>query len=149
MKRAILIAVLVLPFVGCKSDIVTTKQLYAIKSRCVCVAAIESQDPYVGKVIRDGIEKELVRKNVRVCEANSANVIITGATFLTTRGEGHGGLFGLGKSDHSAQAIESVSITAKDTSGNIVMSASYGNTDQSTASKIAQDFGSALADKLR
>ena len=149
MKRAILIAVLMLPFIGCKTDIVTTKQLKAVKNRCVCIQAIESQDPYVGKVIRDILEKELVRKRIQVCDANSANVIITGSTFLTTRGEGHGGLFGLGKSDSSAQAIESVSISAKDTSGNILMSGSYANTDQFTASKLAQEFGSALADKLR
>ena len=149
MKRAISIAVLMLPFIGCKSDIVTTKQLYAVKNRCVCVQTIESQDPYVGKVIRDVLEKEFVRKSVQLCDANSANVLITGSTFLTTRGEGHGGLFGLGKSDSSAQSIESVSITAKDTSGNILLSASYGNSDQLTASKLAQEFGSALADKLR
>ncbi len=148
MKRATLIAVLMLPFIGCKSDIVTAKQLYAVKNRCVCVQTIESQHPYVGKVIRDVLEKEFVRKRVQLCDANSANPLITGSTFLTTRGEGHGGFFGLGRCDSSAQAIESVSITAKDASANIPMSASYGNSDQPTASKLAQEFGSALAGKL-
>jgi hypothetical protein len=149
MKRAFLIGILLMPVIGCRTDIVTTKHLKSVKNKCVCIQTVESQDPYVGKVIRDVLEKEFVRKGVRLCDANSANVIITGSTFLTTRGEGHGGLFGLGKSDSSAQAIESVTISAKDRSGNILMSGSYANTDQFTASKLAQEFGSAVANKLK
>ena len=149
MKKAIMISVVFAFITGCNTDIVTTKQLKAVKNKCVFIQSIESQDPYVGKVIRDVLEKEFVRKKVRLCDAASANVIITGSTFLTTRSEGHKGLFGMGGSDSSAQAIESVTIIAKDTSGNILLSASYANTDQFTASRLAQEFGSALADKLR
>jgi hypothetical protein len=54
-----------------------------------------------------------------------------------------------GGKESSAQAVESVTITAKDRSGAILLTASYDNADQFTASKLAQEFGSALADKLR
>jgi hypothetical protein len=146
----LLFAAIIVFFAGCNTDIVTTKQLKAIKNKCVYVTPIESQDPYVGKVLRDVLEKEFVRRRVQLCDANTANVILTGSTFLTTRSKGEtsalNGLFG-GKQS-SAQAIESVTITAKDKTGNILLTASYNNVDQLTASKLAQEFGSALADKL-
>jgi hypothetical protein len=147
MKRALAISMFLAFSAGCHTDIVTTKQLKAVKEKCVYVEPIESQDPYVGKVIRDVLEKEFVRKKVSLCNSKTATVIITGSTFLTTRSSGSKGLFG-GK-DSSAQAVESVTITAKDRTGNILLTASYDNADQFTASKLAQEFGSALADKLR
>jgi hypothetical protein len=54
-----------------------------------------------------------------------------------------------GGKQSSAQAVESVTISAKDTAGNILLTASYNNVDQLTASKLAKDFASTLADKLR
>jgi hypothetical protein len=65
MKRALAIGVLLALFVGCNTDIVTTKQLMTVKNKCVYVTPIESQDPYVGKVLRDVLEKEFVRKHVQ------------------------------------------------------------------------------------
>jgi hypothetical protein len=147
MKRAFMFSVLFVFCSGCHTDIVTTKQLKAVKSKCVFVRPVESDDPYVGKVIRDVLEKEFIRKRVRLCDAGSANVIITGSTFLTTRSSGKTGW--LGGKESSAQAIESVTITAKDRDGVVLMTASYDNTDQFTASKLAQEFGAAMADKLR
>jgi hypothetical protein len=147
MKRALIIAATAAFFAGCHTDIVTTKQLKAVSNKCVYVQPIESQDPYVGKVIRDVLEKEFVRKKVLLCDAKTATVIVTGSTFLTTRSAGKTGWFG-GK-ESSAQAVESVTITAKDRSGAILLTASYDNADQFTASKLAQEFGSALANKLR
>jgi hypothetical protein len=147
MKRVLLISVLFVFYAGCHTDIVATKQLKTVKNKCVCVQPVESEDPYVGKVIRDVLEKEFIRKKVRLCDADSANVIITGSTFLTTRSSGKTGLFG-GK-ESSAQAIESVTITARDRNGVVLMTASYDNADQFTASKLAQEFGTALADKLK
>ncbi len=151
MKKAFAFSVILTLFAGCNTDIVTTNQLNAIKNKCVYVTPIESQDPYVGKVLRDVIEKEFVRKHIQLCDANTANVILTGSTFMTTRSQGETSwllnLFG-GKQS-SAQAIESVTITAKDRAGNLLLTASYNNIDQQTASKLAQDFGSTLADKLR
>ena len=137
-------------FAGCNTDIVTTKQLKTIKNKCVYVTPIESQDPYVGKVIRDVLEKEFVRKHIQLCDADNANVILTGSTFMTTRSHGETSMLNLfGGKQSSAQAIESVTITAKDKAGNLLLTASYNNVDQQTASKLAQDFGSTLADKLR
>jgi hypothetical protein len=150
MKRALAIGALLVFFAGCNTDIVTTKQLKAITNKCVYITPIESQDPYVGKVLRDLLEKEFVRRQVQLCDANTANVILTGSTFLTLRSSGTNGLIlGIGGSESSAQAIESLTITAKDKAGNILLTASYANVNQLTVSKLAQEFGSALADKLR
>jgi hypothetical protein len=148
MKKVFVIgAFLTLFAAGCNTDVVTTKQLSTLKNKCVHVKPIESQDPYVGRVLRDVLEKEFIRKGVQLCDADSANVILTGSTFMTTRSAGKKDWFG--SKDSSAQAIESVTITAKDKVGNILLSASYNNVDQQTASKLAQEFGSTLADKLR
>jgi uncharacterized lipoprotein YajG len=146
MKR-LLLGISLIFLTGCHTDIVTTKQLRAVKNKCVYVQTIDSQDPYVGKVIRDVLEKEFIRKHVQLCDESTANVIITGSTFLTTRSAGNKNWFG--GSDSSAQAVESLSISAKDREGNVLLNASYDNSEQFTASKLAQEFGSALADKLR
>jgi hypothetical protein len=147
MKKVMAIGILLALFAGCNTDIVTTKQLMTVKNKCVYVTPVESQDPYVGKVLRDVLEKEFVRKHVQLCDAEAANVILTGSTFMTTRSAGKKDWFG-GK-DSSAQAIESLTITAKDRAGNVLLTASYNNVDQLTASKLAREFGSALADKLK
>ena len=132
---------------GCKSDIVCTNRLKEIEHKCVYITPVESADPQVGKVVRDVIEKEFVRKHVDLCDPNSATVILTGSTFMTVRATSNSGLFST--SSESAQAIESLSLVAKDRQGQILLSASYDNKDGSTASKLAKEFGSAVADKLR
>jgi hypothetical protein len=124
---------------GCNSDIVCTPRLKMLEHKCVYIAPIESEDPHVGKVISDVIEKEFIKKKVELCDPNTATVFMTGTTFLTVRAT----------SKQSVQAIESVSVVAKDRDGNILLSASYDNKDQYTASKLAQEFGRALADKFR
>ena len=132
---------------GCSTDIVSTKRLKEIKPKCVTIATIESEDPQVGKVIRDVIEKEFVRKHVALCDPNGATIFLTGSAFLTTRGISNQNWFG--GSSESTQAIESVSLVAKDREGQILLSASYDNKEGKTASKLAKEFGSAVADKLR
>ncbi|MGB7581799.1 MAG: hypothetical protein WBL85_05055 [Sedimentisphaerales bacterium] len=152
MKKAFAIGAILTLFAGCNTDIVTTDQLKTVKNKCVYVTPIESRDPSVGKVLKDILEKEFVRKNIRLCDADNANVILTGSAFLTTRtgGTGWTGLFDFfNEKPVSAQAIESVTITAKDKSGNILLTASYNNSELKTTSKFAKDFGSTLADKLR
>ena len=150
MKKAFAVSVMLALFAGCNTDIVTTSQLKTIKNKCVYVTPIESQDPYVGKVLRDVLEKEFIRKHIQLCDADNANVILTGSTFMTTRSHGETSMLNLfGGKQSSAQAIESVTITAKDKAGNLLLTASYNNVDQQTASKLAQEFGSTLADKLR
>lgn len=124
---------------GCHSDIVCTGRLKMLEHRCVHVAAIESEDPHVGKVLRDVIEKEFMRQEVELGDPNMATVFMTGTTFMTVRAE----------SKNSVQAIESVSVVAKDRDGEILLSASYDNKEQYTASKLAQQFGKALAGKLK
>jgi RecA-family ATPase len=150
MKKAFAVSVMLALLAGCNSDIVTTKQLKTVKNKCVYVTPIDCQDPYVGKVLRDVLEKEFVRKNVRLCDADNATVILTGSTFMTTRSKGETSMLNLfGGKQSSAQAIESITITAKDKAGNLLLTASYNNVDQLTASKLAKEFGSTLADKLR
>ena len=124
---------------GCNSDIVCTPRLKMLEHKSGHIAPIESQDPHVGKVIRDVIEKEFVRAKIELCDPNMASVFITGTTFLTVRPA----------SRQTAEAIESVSIVAKDRDGEILLSASYDNKAQYTASKLAQEFGQALAGKLK
>jgi hypothetical protein len=121
---------------GCNSDIVTTNRLKAIPHKCVNISPLESEDPQIGKVIRDVIEKELIKRKIELCDSDTATIFITGATFLTVKAT-------------TNQAIESVSLVAKDSNGEVVLSASYDNKDQLSASKLAQEFGSAVADRLR
>jgi len=132
---------------GCNTDIVTTRGLKKLTHKCVYIAPIESDNPQVGKVIRNIIEKEFVRRKIELCDSDTATVFITGATFMTARATSSGSF--LGKSSTSTQAIESVSVVAKDSSGQVLLSASYDNKDRYSASKLAREFGSALADKLK
>ena len=132
---------------GCNTDIVTTRGLKKLTHKCVYLAPIESDNPQVGKVIRNVIEKEFVRRKIELCDSDTATVFITGATFMTARATSSGSF--LGKSSTSTQAIESVSVVAKDSSGQVLLSASYDNKDRYSASKLAREFGSALADKLK
>ena len=132
---------------GCNTDIVTTRGLKKLTHKCVYLAPIESDNPQVGKVIRNIIEKEFVRRKIELCDSDTATVFITGATFMTAKATSSGSF--LGKSSTSTQAIESVSVVAKDSSGQVLLSASYDNKDRYSASKLAREFGSALADKLK
>jgi len=127
---------------GCNSDIVTTNHLKAIPNKCVSIAPFESENPQIGKVVRDVIEKEFIRRKIELCDSDTATIFVTGATFLTVRTTTNRGLVG-------DQAIESVSLVAKNINGEVVLSASYDNKDRLSASKLAQEFGSAVADKLR
>lgn len=147
MKKALLICVFLAFLAGCHTDIVTTRYLKAVNPKCVHIASIESEDPYVGKVIQGVLKKEFIRKKVQLCDPNSATVILTGSTFLTTRSTGKTDWFG--SKESSSEAIESLTITAKDPNGNILLTASYDNAEQLTASKLTQEFGSALANKLK
>ena len=126
MKKVLLISVFLAFFAGCHTDIVTTRHLKAINPKCVHIASIESEDPYVGKVIQGVLEKEFIRKKVQLCDPNSATIILTGSTFLTTRSTGKKDWFG--SKESSSEAIESLTITA---------------------SKLTQEFGSVLANKLK
>jgi hypothetical protein len=132
---------------GCNSDIVTTKRLKELNPKCIYIAPLESEDPQVGKVVRDVIEKEFIRKKIDLGDPNTATVFISGATFLTARSTASQGL--LGSESASSQAIESVSLVAKDSDGDVLLSASYDNKERYTASKLAKEFGAAVADKLK
>jgi hypothetical protein len=148
MKRGLWVCgLLVMIGAGCHSDIVCTSRLKEIDHKCVFITPIDSADPQVGKVIRDVIEKEFVRKGVDLCDPNSATVFLTGSAFMTTRATSNTGLFN--SSAESAQAVESLSLIAKDREGQILLSASYDNKDGSTVSKFAKEFGAAVADKLK
>jgi len=57
------------------------------------------------------------------------------------------GMFGA--SSFSNQAIESISVVAKDRDGQLLLSASCDNKKRYTASQLGREFGSALADRLK
>ena len=124
---------------GCQSDIVTTKYLKEVDPKCVYIAPLQSDNAQVGQVIRDVLEKEFIRKKVAVCDAASATVLLTGATFMTTGG----------KSGNTQEACESVSITARDVNNRVLLSASYDNKGRDSVSQFAKRFGSTLAGKFR
>ena len=124
---------------GCNSDIVCTEKLKMLEYKCIHLAPLNSEDPHVGQVLRDALEKELIRQGIALCDSDTATVFITGSTFLTMRGP----------SSSSSQSVESVSIVAKDSNGDILISASYDNKELYTAGRVAKEFGSALADKLK
>jgi hypothetical protein len=141
MMRGVCLSMFVATIVlaGCQSDIVTTKYLKEVDPKCVYIAPLQSEDPQVGLVIRDVLQKEFIRKKVALCDPNSATVIVSGATFMTTRG----------KSSNNVQACESVSIAANDVNNRVLLSASYDNKGRDSVSQFAKRFGSALAGKFR
>ena len=129
----------IIAFAGCGSDIVSTDRLKMLEHKCIYIAPLESEDPHVGQVIKDVLEKELLRQHVELCDPNTATVLLTGSTFMTVRGSGA----------TTSQSIESVSLVGKDTNGEMLLSASYDNKERYSASKLAQQFGSELAKKLK
>ena len=132
---------------GCNYDIVTSKRLKELDYRCIYVAPIDSEEPQIGQVIKDVIEKEFMRKKVKLCDPNNATIFMTGSTFLTAKAVSSGTI--IMSSSYSSQSIESVTLVAKDSNGEMLLSASYDNKDRLGASKLAQELGSAIADKLR
>jgi len=153
MKRSFwLIGLLLMALsAGCLSDIVTTPQLKTLTERRIYIEPIQSENPQVGQVLRDVIEKEFVRKKIELGDPNTATVFITGSTFMTVRATAsqtkvH--VIGTG-SAFASQAVESISVIAKDREGQILLTASYDNKKQNTASKLGKEFGKALANKLK
>jgi len=134
---------------GCHTDIVCTKYLKDLEYRCIHIAPIESENPYVGQVLRDVLEKEFIRQNADLCDANNATILVSGSTFMTLRATAVDSGLGRPKTAGSSQTIESVSVTAKDREGQILLSASYDNKEQYTASKLAKELGSALVKTLK
>jgi len=149
--RWIIAIFLIVLSAGCYTDIVTTPRLKTLTERRVFIGPIKSEIPEVGQVVRDVIEKECIRKKVELADRDTATIIITGSTFLTVRytaSQTKLYVIGTGAAAGS-QAIESVSLVARDNSGEILLSASYDNEKRYTASKLAKELGSAVAKKLR
>ncbi len=140
-KLLLLLGLVALGGSGCGyTDIVRTKELKALDVRCVHIEPIQSENQYAGQVLRDVLQKEFIRSKVQLCDPNTATVLITGSAFMTVRSI----------SDNPGnEAIESVSLMARDQAGRILLTASYDNKKQYTASKLAKEFGRAVAGKLR
>lgn len=147
MKRIMYLLPILVLLSGCHSDIVCTDRLKQLDYKCVYVQPLEAQNPHMGKVLSDIIVKELIRHNIEICSAESANVVVTGAAFMTERSASDKNL--LGASALSDQAIETVSLTVKDADENMLASASYDNCERYTASKLGKELGRALAEKLK
>ncbi len=145
----IIILLMIIVFAGCNSDIVTTNHLKELKDKCIYITPIQSDNPYVGKVLRDVLEKEFIRRKIKLCDPETATILITGATFMKLRSAPDADSLNSNKSAAANKAVESVSIMAKNRNGQILLTASYDNKEQYTVSKLAQEFGSALAGKFR
>jgi hypothetical protein len=134
---------------GCHTDIVCTKYLNDLEHRCIYIEPIESENPYVGQVLRDVLEKEFVRQNADLCDANNATILVGGSAFMTLRATAVDSGLGQPKNIGTNQTIESVSVIAKNREGKILLSASYDNKEQYTASKLAKELGSELVKRLK
>jgi len=150
MNRSFLLLGLLTIVSGCggPSDIVRTKALKSVTERCVHIQPIQSSDQYVGQVLSDVLQKEFIRAKMALCDPDTATILVTGSTFMTTRSAPDARRL---KSRKSAanEAIESISLTAKDREGQILLTASYDNKKQQTAAVLAKKFGRAVARKLR
>jgi len=150
MNRSFLLLGLLAVVSGCgSSDIVSTKALELLDERCVHIETIQSQDPFVGRVLSDIFQKEFIRHKVALCDPDSATIIVTGSTFMTVRSAGSAGRLKSRKSAAANEAIESISLTARDQNGQILLTASYDNKKLQTAGTLAREFGRAVAIKLR
>lgn len=136
---------------GCNYDIVRNKKVKLDEPKCVCIEPLNTQDPQIGTVLRDVIEKEFVRKGFALSDANTATILISGSAFLTERSKSSQNMvfFLGGASAKSNNAIESVSLVAKNRAGQVLATASYDNSESFTASKLATEFGKAFSDKLK
>ena len=134
---------------GCHTDIVCTSRLNELEFKCVYIEPIESENPYVGRVLRDVLEKEFIRRHIEMCDADNATIFITGSTFMTLRATAVETGLVSPKTVSTNQAIESVSIKARDSEGHTLLSASYDNKEQYSASRLAKEFGGELANKLK
>ncbi|MFI4910486.1 MAG: hypothetical protein ACIAQZ_02325 [Sedimentisphaeraceae bacterium JB056] len=149
-KKSILVCALFLAAIlagGCSYDVVTTRHLEQVPFRCVYVEPVDAPNVQMGKVLSDVIMKEMIRKEIAICERDAATVIITGSAFMTTQSKSNQNF--LGGSGCTNEAIESVSLIAEDKDGKILASASYDNKDRKSASNLARELGSVLAEKLR
>ena len=150
-RTALTVIVILSLTASCHYDIVRNKNVKLDGHKCICIESIKTQDPYIGTVLRDVIEKEFVKRRFEICDANRATILINGSAFLTERAESSQNFLLLvgGGSASSSQAIESVSLMVKNTSGEILATASYDNSKRYTASKLATEFGGALAERLK
>ncbi len=136
---------------SCHTDIVTTPRLKLLAEKRIHIEPIQSENPRVGQVLRDIIEKEFIRKRIELGDPNTATVLIAGSTFMTVRSKASQtkvSVIGSG-SAFANQAVESISVTARDRDGQILLTASYDNKKQDTVSKLGKEFGKALAQKLK
>lgn len=152
MNKKILMLVSLLASVsGCNYDIVRNKAVKLDEPKFVFVESLKTEDEHIGIVLRDVIEKEFARKGFALSDANSATILISGSAFLTERSKSSQNfvLFLGGSSSNSNNAIESVSLIAKNRAGQLLATASYDNSGSFTASKLGSEFGRAFSEKLR
>jgi hypothetical protein len=146
VSKFILITALII-FSGCHHDVVTTRHLDQLAFKCAYVEPISTPTPQMGEVLRDVLIKELVRKEIAICGANTATMTISGSAFMTNLSKSNQNF--LGGSSQATEAIESVSLVVEDRDGKILATASYDNRDRKSAGRIGKELGSAIASKLK
>jgi len=127
---------------GCNYNVVRNKSVKLDTPKCICNERLKIDDPNIGNVFHDAIEKEFVRCGFKLCRHTNATILISGSASLTPRPIAGG-------SSDSGQTIESVSLIVKNRAGQILVTASYDNTPGITTSRLAAELGRAIAQKLQ
>jgi hypothetical protein len=158
MNRLFLIFVLsgAMFFVGgCSSnyDILTTDDLKTInidsEGECFYIEPLKTNNPNVGKVISDVIEREFRRRKLTICDRGTATIIVSGSTFMTVRAAPSAKELRGNKSAAANEAIDSISVKVISREGKLLAIASYDNDELYTVNKAAKIFGAKLAKKLK
>ena len=50
---------------GCRSDIVCTERMKLLDHKCVYIEPLKTEEASIGRVLRDVLEKEFVRRQIR------------------------------------------------------------------------------------
>jgi hypothetical protein len=125
---------------GCGYNVVRNKDVKLDTPKCICNEHLKIDDPNVGNVFHNAIEKEFKRCGFELCRHTNATILISGSASLTEQPVG---------GSNSEQTIESISLTAKNKTGQILATASYDNTKRLTTSRLATELGRAIAQKLQ
>jgi hypothetical protein len=142
MTLTVSVLLILILIAGCNYNVVRNKDVKLDTPKCVCNERLKIEDPNIGTVFHNAIEKEFVRCGFELCRHNTATILISGSASLTERSTAGGSL-------NSEQTIESVSLTAKNKTGQILATVSYDNTKRLPTSRLAAELGRAIAKKLQ
>lgn len=155
MKRVFVASLLVCSIYGCYSDIAVTEKFKSLEQKRIYVGQIECDNPRVGEILQDCIQKEFVKAKLDISNQDDATMIIGGSVFITPKkdisgtgvfGEYGGGVYGAGK---EKILIDSVSLQVKAKDGTLLAIASFNNWADLNVEEVGRYLGGDLANKLK